>query len=217
MLYQMQKTLSLYFNTCPRVFKIREGTITLLNLSTQKCSEGLGTLLGPGRCEMQWITLLWELWWNIKKDGRWKGLSTLNFVSPSGLGASRAARPSSCPGCSAAPWPPSRAIAGRTTPPPASASASSMIWRKDAQSFAKPLPKGQQLNPDIKISSKDLKILEWPGLVRRFGRSRTAGPDVYTCLLSLTSPGFWMERLPNSIFIVYSLGIFIAYSLAVYL
>ena len=60
----------------------------------------------------------------------------------------------------AAPWPPSRAIAGRTTPPPASASASSMIWRKDAQSFAKPLPRGQQLNPDTKIFSKDLKIPE---------------------------------------------------------
>ena len=36
MLYQMQKTLSLYRYTIPKVLKIREGTITLLNLTTQK-------------------------------------------------------------------------------------------------------------------------------------------------------------------------------------
>ena len=36
MLYQMQKTRGLYFHTCSRVFKNREGTITLFNLSTHK-------------------------------------------------------------------------------------------------------------------------------------------------------------------------------------
>ena len=36
MLYQMKKTLGLYFHACLRVFKTREGTITLFNSFIQK-------------------------------------------------------------------------------------------------------------------------------------------------------------------------------------
>ena len=50
MLYQMQKTLSLYLHTSPKVFESSEGTITLFHLSTQKLNVPLISIV-------QWISM----------------------------------------------------------------------------------------------------------------------------------------------------------------